>query len=864
MCILDISRSRTRRLGRAFNEGCMFRLRLSYKWVVLPVVFYSLLTVVGCGGHTPAGIAPFPGKITLSPAGAYSLQIGSIVGLSATAQNAAGGNVSTGFTWASTDSSILNISPTGLACAGQWLNASYTVCTPGNIGVVEVTASALGASSEPTLIYVHPPIDSMTVTGVVYNGVIPQEPCLSQGQSMTVEAHAYSQGTDITSAVGTFTWSANNANVVKITPIIYNVIYNGFTFNVATNQATLTANNPGLTQIYASASNAYSTSFQQPQYQYQGNTSPVLDFFETCNIASVQMGIGGTANQVSTQTTFLTSKGTSESTAAVVTDIMGNSSQTNTSGQVLLNKIPLTWTASQPADVATSSSCTLSCNLTTPSPGAGAVSASCSPPTCNIGFPYVPPSLSTPALISACDDFFKPQFAPFVGCAALIPTAVYPTPPGPPPATPPVGAVTGIVTGTPSAATVLATSTGCANVAPDTCQTSVYDLATSKGVPGGPNLIPSSPNSILFDPPGDKAYMGSEFGALLITPANFNTGNSPYTSLGSVNGQALAVSNNGTSAVFSDTVHNPNQVYVVNAASTNSVSAVPLNISGAIAAGFSPDGLKAFILGNSGLTLYVYSPLQTLQGPGLQGPGSNPQLALAQPANSVAFSPNGAFAFVDEGYPTGGGANLTAFSVCDNSLAGTVTLPAQPLLMQVLPGAHIDGLDSRGLPIPDGVHVFLLDSTGFDIVTYGVSLPTAGNLCPEKLTPLSPAPGYQRIELQAGTLHPVNFFASADNSLLYIPVFGSNSVLVYGFETGGLTGIQLGNNATPLTAAITADATAILISGSDGMLHQLDTGLGGQDVYPVQFPDLPNVLDPFCTFNPTSGPCSLNLLAVKP
>jgi hypothetical protein len=32
----------------------------------------------------------------------------------------------------------------------------------------------------------------------------------------------------------------------------------------------------------------------------------------------------------------------------------------------------------------------------------------------------------------------------------------------------------------------------------------------------------------------------------------------------------------------------------------------------------------------------------------------------------------------------------------------------------------------------------------------------------------------------------------------------------------------------------------------------------------VTFPDLPNVLDPFCTYVPSSGPCSLNLVAVRP
>ena len=55
-----------------------------------------------------------------------------------------------------------------------------------------------------------PSIDSVTVTGILLDGVPVQEPCLSQSQSMTLEAHAFSQGSDITSSVGPFTWSAQN------------------------------------------------------------------------------------------------------------------------------------------------------------------------------------------------------------------------------------------------------------------------------------------------------------------------------------------------------------------------------------------------------------------------------------------------------------------------------------------------------------------------------------------------------------------------------------------------------------------------------------------------------------------------------
>ena len=58
-------------------------------------------------------------------------------------------------------------------------------------------------------------------------------------------------------------------------------------------------------------------------------------------------------------------------------------------------------------------------------------------------------------------------------------------------------------------------------------------------------------------------------------------------------------------------------------------------------------------------------------------------------------------------------------------------LPADPLLMKVLPNVHLDGKDSFGNAIPDGVHVLVLDSTGFDLITATISAPSM-ELCVHK------------------------------------------------------------------------------------------------------------------------------------
>jgi hypothetical protein len=386
-------------------------------------------------------------------------------------------------------------------------------------------------------------------------------------------------------------------------------------------------------------------------------------------------------------------------------------------------------------------------------------------------------------------------------------------------------------------------------------------------VTGGENPSPNSPNSLLFDLAGDKAYMGSDFGAQLVNPSNFGGTSSPYTSLGTITGKVLATSNNGAFAVFSDTIHTPNQVYIVNSANATSLSVITLNISNAVAAAFSPDGLKTFIFGNGGSSLYIYSPLQALQGP----------IALSGPANAttVAFSPNNAFAFVAEAAANGNSANLTAFANCNNQIAtnnqtvptpAIATLPADPILMKVLPGVHIEGRDSQGYTVPDGMHVLILDSTGFDILTSTLSPPPSGALCPQGLTFVSGAPSLvQRIELGQGAIQPINFFSSADGTQLYVLAAGNASVLIYDFSIGSVTSaIQLVGNATPLSADISIDAATIVIAGSDGMLHEVSTALGGRDLVQLSFPNLPNYLNPFCTFAPNQVPCTFNLLAVQP
>jgi hypothetical protein len=777
--------------------------RLRSDWLAWVFAGSSLCFINGCGGSKPPGPSPFPAKITVAPSPSTSLQLGTTTIFTATAQNAAGTNISTTFTFQSSDTSILNIAPNGVGCAGRW-DAAFTTCTAQGTGVVQVTASALGAVSAPTLVFVHPPIDNIqidevppvnppppcpgqqTIPQACAVAFTPMSGCMSSNQVTTLEAKAFSNGVDITASVGPLVWSETSPSVAKVTPVT------STSDNTPTNQATVTPGAPGFTPVFASVSGISS----QPFYA------------ETCPVQCVALELGRLG---SGQTSFAVNKGSAQIAVATAVDVQG----------CVVPKPPLTWSSSQPASVTAGSSASgcpagTTCSVATPQPGAGSVTASCTPPTCNIGFPQSVVGLPQSGLVQ--------------------PVPVYPVTP-----------ISGLVNGATSAANVLATSLDCAS--DHTCGVALFNISTSTNLAKNPNEFPTAPNSLLFDLTGERAFMGGDFGAQAIATGSLGTSNNAFTALGTVTGKVLAVSSNGSVAVFSDTLHSPNQVYVVNASGASS-STTALNISGATVAAFSPDGLKAFIIGckaagagqcpNGGDTVYVYSSLQALQ--------IIPLAAAA--ATGIGFSSNGAFAFVTggAGFPAVG-----AYNVCNNSLALTIPMTGATAVPNFLK------------TLPDGVHLIGLDSTGLDFIT------TAASAAPQSPCPQIISASSRHIDLGQGTFNPVAFFVSPDGTLAYVVASDRSVVLVYDFSTGAVSGVPLAGNATPgdpanprlHVADMTVDGTLIYVAGSDGMLHELST-ISLTDVLQISFPDLNINANPFCTLNPTAGACKLDFVAVKP
>jgi hypothetical protein len=801
--------------------------------VALSGVSVGLLSVLGgCGGHTGTSRSPFPARITLNPGGSTSLQLGNTLKFSASATNSANASVNVPITFQSSNTSLLNFAPGGTACAGVW-TTTFTVCVPGASGVVQVTGTADGVVSSPTLVFVHPPIDNIVVNQVPpsppYTNPVP---CLSQNQTITLQATAYSQGVDVSSSVGPFNFSAVNPSVVTISPIITS------SYNVPTNEATATAAAPGFTQIFAAASGVTSTPFQQ-----FNNNGPAWNFFETCPVQTIVLQLGAAGSQKSGVTTFVSNKGTTQTVNATVYDVLGN----------LMARPPLTWSSTEPGAVSVPTTCTdqLACTASTAGPGAGIVTASCTPPSCNIGFPLVPENVSE----------------------LYVPVPVYAA-----------TAISGVVNGTATTTGVITSSLDCASNFD--CSVSLYDVSTATNVPGNPVGMPTPPNSLLYDAAGDKAYVGSNFGVYTISPANIGSSSNPFGGLGTFTGKVLAVSANGQLAVFSDTVHTPNQVFITNTANASSPSLSSFTISGAVAAAFSPDAMKAFILacipggvscsGSTGNTLYVYSTLQSMQ-----------TIPLTAPASAVAFSSTGAFAFVTGGSTA---SSVTTFNTCNNALSTppppnppnpyVINLPAQPIFLRVLPAASAPPPVVNALLSPDfnatGLDVVIaLDNTGIDLIATDATVlgagepPTPNPPCsqfiseasnPTTLVPFPP----QHFNFGVGTFNPISFFVSPDGTKAYVVTTNFSSILVFNFNTGSLSGsIPLAGNAIPVSASFTEDGTLIYVAANDGTLHEVNT-LSATDVQQISFPDLPNVNNPFCGFGATTIACTLDFVGVKP
>ena len=182
-------------------------------------------------------------------------------------------------TYQSSNTAVVTVSATGLACAGSWDSLSApTICTPGTVGVAQVTATAQGVSSPPTTVYVHQHVDKIAVSFLpMPNQPPPTNPCFSVGQIADYQATAYSNGTNITSTVGVFTWQTLQTSVATL---------NSTAPALLPGQVEVTAKVPGLTSLFATI----------------GTVNSLPTAFTTCPVQSITLA-ATTASSTSTTIT---------------------------------------------------------------------------------------------------------------------------------------------------------------------------------------------------------------------------------------------------------------------------------------------------------------------------------------------------------------------------------------------------------------------------------------------------------------------------------------------------------------------------------------------------------------------------------
>ena len=740
---------------------------------LIAILLFIISMLPGCGSGTGTTPFPTPAQITINPSIPVSLNLGQTQSFTATT-TFNGHPVTQPIQFHSTNTAVVTVANNGQACAGTWNSLTTPqVCTPGSAGVAQVTANAMGVSSAAVTVYVHQPVDNLTIAPIP---PAPPTACLSKGTTANYQVTAYARGADITPTVGQFIWQSAQTEVATVSNSAGSL---GNQVNgVSLNQAQITAKTPGLTQLLASVGNVVSAPF---------------DFF-TCPVKSISLEINGISGN-----SFTVAGSGSKTVTPTVTD----------ANNTVITGVPLTWSSSSPnTGTASGSSTTGIGTITLSHPGTTAVVSSCTPPTCNIGL--------TPA---------DPVFPTGVIYAESV--------------------ITG--TATPSGTTeptqtVWVSSTDCSlpQNAGTQCATALVPITSPTNVVGNAALLPATPNSMVLavvhgsNATSLTAFMGTDSslqGTRGLMVATLSSPTATITQYPSVIGRVLAASPNGSKVIVSDTLDRPNLVYVFD---TSSHTAIPLAITGAVAAAFSPDSLKAFILANNGAssTLYVYS----LVDPLLTVPLSNANIA-----NDVSFLSQGSFAYIAGGDPSG----VTVGRTCDAALVATATTPAAPTFIKTLPNAtqvlglappllHVINVSANIAP-PSGVN------TG--------CFPTVSN-------------AVQTFNLGQGTFTPLQLLIAPDSTRAYIVASNLPSIIKFDVINQITSAIPLNGNTVALRAALTLDGNLLYVATNDRMVHVLSTQSGG-DIFDISFPSSPTTPDYLCPNSPPVA-CRPNLIGIQP
>src|SRR6476646_94125 len=320
----------------------------------------------GCGGSKSANNTVAAVRVNAS---SLSMVAGEVVGLSASAVNSDNANVTTTFTFNSSNTQIATISPAGNVCAGVW-DSAFVVCNGSDAsgnpisGTAIITATAAGVTSGPVTVAVHPSITSVTVDPV-------SQPCFSIAQTHQFVAHAFHNSTEITNQIGNFSWSTS-------APAVASLDANGLA----------TARTPGITAVVA---------------RVGATTSPAA-FLKSCMPVLIVLDINGDPAGVPTES-LLMHAGDTKTVQADMFDELG----------AVTPNAPVTILSNNSTVASVSGTA-----LTAQSPGGAGLQAVCAPPSCGIG-------INTP-VYSNLFNIFVGGVSP--NTTTVYATSTFPTVPG--------------------------------------------------------------------------------------------------------------------------------------------------------------------------------------------------------------------------------------------------------------------------------------------------------------------------------------------------------------------------------------------------------------------------------------------------
>ena len=305
--------------------------------------------------------------------------------------------------------------------------------------------------------------------------------------------------------------------------------------------------------------------------------------------------------------------------------------------------------------------------------------------------------------------------------------------------------------------------------------TALVPIAISTNTAGTAVTLPASPNSLIVGSGQRNAYLGTPIGLLIVSLGTTNT----VTTIGGAPGKVLAV-DPGENHVI---VANATNVFVVDV-STSQVHI--LNVAGATAAAWTPDGFDAYIVAGSLVTEYSSHV-------------SARQFNLSSPANDVAFLTSGQFAYFAET------SAVTVRRPCDNLQADSVATAGAPEKVRgALNGRTVFAVDSTG------------SATGVDVITPAV---TAGQGCGQAVTDTTTFHDFS-----AGVFTPTELITTFDSNYLF--VVGASNLLGYNVAQGQVFNVALAGGAQPLSGDALLDSSALYIGANDGKVHQLKVSNG--------------------------------------